>query len=110
MDDARRIKGLDCGQRVQNWRDLMRIKWCPTGRDLWFALAIKLKSKDILKSSSLSSVHILEWLVASRISHVILSTVNPSNERDLTTWYTDDAFRTAEFEAILNTLKKVLLN
>jgi len=88
----------------------MRIKWCPTGRDLWFALAIKLKSKDILKSSSSRPVHFLEWLVASRISHVILSTVNPSNERDLTKWYTDDAFRTAEFEAILNTLKKVLLN
>ena len=88
----------------------MRIKWCLTGRDLWFALAIKLKSKDILKSSSLRSVHILEWLVASRISHVILSTVNPSNERYLTSWYTDDAFRTAEFEVILNTLKKVLLN
>ena len=88
----------------------MRIKWCLTGRDLWFVLAIKLKSKDILKSSSLRSVHILEWLVASRISHVILSTVNPSNERDLTNWYTDDAFRTAEFEVILNTLKKVLLN
>lgn len=88
----------------------MRIKWCLTGRELWFALAIKLKSKDILKSSSLRSVHILEWLVASRISHVILSTVNPSNERYLTNWYTDDAFRTAEFEVILNTLKKVLLN
>ena len=55
-------------------------------------------------------MHILEWLVASRISHVILSTVNPSNERYLTNWYTDDAFRTAEFEVILNTLKKVLLN
>ena len=88
----------------------MRIKWCPTGRDLWFALAIKLKSKDILKSSSLRPVHFLEWLVASRISHVILSTVNPSNERYLANWYTDDAFRTAEFKAILNTLKKVLLN
>ena len=88
----------------------MRIKWCLTGRELWFALAIKLKSKDILKSSSLRSVHILEWLVASRISHVILSTVNPSNERYLTNWYTDDAFRTAELKAILNTLKKVLLN
>lgn len=88
----------------------MRIKWCLTGRDLWFALAIKLKSKDILKSSSLRSVHILEWLVASRISYVILSTVNPSNERYLANWYTDDAFRTAEFEVILNTLKKVLLN
>ena len=110
MDDARRIKGLDCGQRVQNWRDLMRIKWYPTGRDLWFDLAIKLKSKDILKSSSLRSVHILEWLVASRTLHVIPGTVNPSNERYLANWYTDDAFRTAEFEAILNTLKKVLLN
>jgi len=88
----------------------MRIKWCPTGHDLWFALAIKLKSKDILKSSSLRSVHILEWLVELRISHVIFSTVNPSSERYLTNWYTDDAFRTAEFEAILNTLKKVLLN
>ena len=88
----------------------MRIKWCPTGRDLWFDLDIKLKSKDILKSSSLRSVHIFEWLVESLTSHVIPGTVNPSNERYLTNWYTDDAFRTAEFEAILNTLKKVLLN
>jgi len=88
----------------------MRIKWCLTGRDLWFALAIRLKSKDILKSSSLRSVHILEWLVASRTLHVIPGTVNPSNERYLANWYTDGAFRTAEFEAILNTLKKVLLN
>lgn len=88
----------------------MRIKWCPMGRDLWFDLDIKLKSKDILKSSTLRSVHIFEWLVASRTSHVIPSTVNPSNERYLTNWYTEDAFRTAEFEAILNTLKKVLLN
>ena len=55
-------------------------------------------------------MHILEWLVASRTLHVIPGTVNPSNERYLTNWYTDDAFRTAEFEAILNTLKKVLLN
>ena len=88
----------------------MRIKWCPTGRDLWFDLAIKLNAKDILKSSSLRSVHILEWLVASRTSHVILGAVNPSNERYLTNWYTDDAFTAAAFEAILNTLKKVLLN
>ena len=51
-----------------------------------------------------------EWLVASRTLHVIPGTVNPSNERYLTNWYTYDAFRTAEFEAILNTLKKVLLN
>ena len=75
----------------------MRFKWCPTGRDLWFDLDIKLKSKDILKSSSLRSVHILEWLVESLTSHVIPGTVNPSNERYLTNWYTDDAFRTAEF-------------
>ena len=88
----------------------MRIKWYPTGRDLWFDLAIKLKSKDILKSSSLRSVHILKWLVALRTLHVIPGTVNPSNERYLANWYTDGAFRTAEFEAILNTLKKVLLN
>ena len=75
----------------------MRIKWCPTCRDLWFDLDIKLKSKDILKSSSLRSVHILEWLVESLTSRVITGTVNPSNERYLTNWYTDDAFRTAEF-------------
>ena len=88
----------------------MSVIWNPTGLDLWFDLAVKLTWKDILKSSSLRSVHIFEWLVASRISHVILSTVNPSNERYLTNWYTDAAFRTAEFEVILNTLKKVLLN
>ena len=75
----------------------MRIKWFPTGRDLWFDLDIKLKLKDILKSSSLRSVHILEWRVESLTSHVIPGTVNPSNERYLTNWYTDDAFRTAEF-------------
>lgn len=75
----------------------MRIKWCPTGCDLWFDLAIKLKSKDILKSSSLRSVHILEWPVASLTSHVIPGTVNPNNDRYLINWYTGDAFRTAEF-------------
>ncbi|GIR44926.1 MAG: hypothetical protein CM15mP54_17800 [Paracoccaceae bacterium] len=73
----------------------MRIKWYPTGRDLWFDLAIKLKSKDILKSSSLRSVHILKWLVASRTLHVIPGTVNPNNDRYLINWYTGDAFRTA---------------
>ena len=88
----------------------MSVIWTPTGRNLWFDLAVKLTWKDILKSSSLRSVHILEWLVASRISHVILSTVNPSNERYLTNWYTGDTFRAGEFEAILNTLKKMLLN
>ena len=75
----------------------MRIKWCPTGRDLWFDLDIKLKSKDILESSSLRSVHIFEWLVASLTSHVIPGTVNPSNERYLTNWFIENAFRTAEF-------------
>ena len=36
----------------------MSVIWTPTGRDLWFDLAVKLTWKDILKSSSLMSEHI----------------------------------------------------
>jgi hypothetical protein len=61
MDEARRIKGLDCGQRFQNWRNLMSVIWSPMGGDLWFDLAVKLAWKDILKYSSLSSEHIRDW-------------------------------------------------
>ena len=87
----------------------MRIIWCPTGRDLWFDLSVKLTLEDILKSSSLRSEHIRDWLAATLTAHVISGTVNPSNERYLTNWYTDDTFTAAEFEAIFNTLKKMLL-
>ena len=88
----------------------MSFIWNPTGLDLWFDLAVKLTWKDILKSSSSRSEHIRDWLAATLTSHVIPGTVNPSNERYLTNWYTDDTFRAVEFEAIFNTLKKVLLN
>ena len=43
----------------------------------------KLTWKDILKSSSLRSEHIRDWLAATLTSHVIPGTVNPSNERYL---------------------------
>jgi len=36
----------------------MSVIWTPTGRNLWFDLAVKLTWKDILKSSSLMSEHI----------------------------------------------------
>jgi hypothetical protein len=61
MDEARRIKGLDCGQRFQNWRNLMRVIWNPSSRDLSLDLAVKLTWKDILKSSSMRSAHIRDW-------------------------------------------------
>ena len=61
----------------------MCVIWSPTGRDLWFDLAVKLTWKDILKSSSLRSEHIRDWLAATLTSHVIPGTVNPSNERYL---------------------------
>ena len=52
-----------------------------------------------------------KWLEATTLTaHLIPGTVNPSNECYLTNWYTGDTFRAAEFEAILNTLKKMLLN
>ena len=88
----------------------MCIIWNPTSRDLWFDLAIKLKWEDILKSLSSRSVHSRDWLVATRASNVIAGIVNPSNKRYLTNWYTGDAFKAAEFDAIFNALKKVLLN
>ena len=52
-----------------------------------------------------------KWLEATTLTaHLIPGTVNPSNECYLTNWYTGDTFRAAEFEAIFNTLKKMLLN
>ena len=88
----------------------MSVIWNPTGRDLWFDLAVKLTWKDILKSSSLMSEHIGGWSATTLTAHLIPGTVNPSNECYLTNWYTGDTFRASEFEAIFNTLKKMLLN
>ena len=52
-----------------------------------------------------------KWLEATTLTaHLIPGTVNPSNECYLTNWYTGDTFRASEFEAIFNTLKKMLLN
>ena len=52
-----------------------------------------------------------KWLEATTLTaHLIPGTVNPSNECYLTNWYTGGKFRAAEFEAIFNTLKKMLLN
>lgn len=65
--------------------------------------------EDILKSSGSSSEHIREWLTATLTAHVIPGTINPSNERYFSNWYTDDTFRATEFEGIFKTLKKVLL-
>ena len=81
----------------------MRIIWYPTGCDLWFDLAVKVTWRDILKSSSSRSENIRDWLAATVTAHVIPGTVNPSNERYLTNWYTYDTFRAVEFEAIFNT-------
>ena len=47
MDAARRIGCLDRLQRVQNWKRLMRIIWCPTGRNLWFDLALKMQKENL---------------------------------------------------------------
>ena len=47
MDAARRIGCLDRLQRVQNWEHLMRIIWCPTGRNLWFDLALKMQKENL---------------------------------------------------------------
>ena len=69
----------------------------------------KLTWENILESSSSSPEHIRQWLAATLTSHVIPGTVNPSNEKYFSSWYTNDTFRAAEFEAIFNTLKKVLL-
>jgi hypothetical protein len=66
--------------------------------------------EDILKSSGSSSENIREWLAATLTAHVIPGTINPSNERYFSNWYTDDTFRAAEFEGIFKTLKKVLLH
>ena len=79
----------------------MRIIWCPTGRDLWFDLALKMQKENLAE--------IVMWLAATLTSHVIPGTINPSNEKYLSSWYTNDTFRGAEFEGIFNTLKKVLL-
>jgi hypothetical protein len=69
----------------------------------------KLTWKDILQSSSSSLEHIREWLVATLTSHVVPGTINPSNESYFSRWYTNDTFRTEEFEGIFNILKNVLL-
>jgi|MDSX01.1.fsa_nt_gb hypothetical protein len=47
MDAARRIGCLDRLQRVQNWKRLMRIIWCPRGRNLWFDLALKMQKENL---------------------------------------------------------------
>jgi hypothetical protein len=40
---------------------------------------------------------------------VVPGTINPSNESYFSKWYTNDTFRTEEFECIFNILKNVLL-
>ena len=88
----------------------MSVIWTPTGPDLWFDLTVKLTWKDILKSSSLMSEYIGGLQAKTLTAHLIPGPVNPSDECYLNNWYTGGTFRAAEFEAIFNTLKKMLLN
>jgi len=47
MDAARRIDCVDRLQRDENWKHLMRIICCPTGRNLWFDLALRMQKENL---------------------------------------------------------------
>lgn len=47
MDAARRIDCVDRLQRDENWKHLMRIICCPTGRNLCFDLALRMQKENL---------------------------------------------------------------